>query len=52
MNYNRSKVEIPQTFRSSEPSAAVRADILPSTATVYFQDDFSWADPWSGIAKL
>ena len=31
MNYNSSKVEIPQTFRSSEPSAAVRADILPST---------------------
>lgn len=52
MNYNSSKVEIPQTFRSSEPSAAVRADILPSTATVYFQDDFSWADPWSGSALL
>lgn len=52
MNYNSSKEEIPQTFLSSESSEAVRADVVPSSSTVYFQDDFSWADPWSGSELL
>ena len=52
MNYNSSKEEIPQTFLSSESSEAVRADVVPTSATVYFQDDFSWADPWSGSELL
>lgn len=25
---------------------------MPSSSTVYFQDDFSWADPWSGSELL
>ncbi|WP_295939554.1 BACON domain-containing protein [uncultured Alistipes sp.] len=52
MNYNSSKVEVPQTFCSSSSSVAVQAPIAASTATVYFEDDFSWADPASGSTEL
>ena len=52
MNYNSSKVEIPQTFRSSEPSAAVRPISFFFDGHGLLQDDFSWADPWSGSALL
>lgn len=52
MNYDASKVEIPQTFRSSESSVAVKAEITPSAATVYCEDDFAWISPASGSALL
>lgn len=52
MNYNASKVEIPQTFRSSQSSVAVKAEIAPSAATVYCEDDFAWISPASGSTLL
>lgn len=52
MNYNSSKVELPQTYLSSASSVAVKAAITGSAASVYFQDDFSWADPAGGSALL
>lgn len=52
MNYDSGKQEIPQTYRSSESSQALQAQLVESTATVYFQDDFSWIDPTSGSALL
>lgn len=45
MNYDSGKQEIPQTCRSSESSRALQVRLAESTATVYFQDDFSWIDP-------
>lgn len=52
MNYNSSKVEIPQTYTSSATSRAVKATITPSAATVYFQDDFSWSSAASSSVEL
>ena len=52
MNYDSGKQEIPQTCRSSESSRALQVRLAESTATVYFQDDFSWIDPASGSALL
>ncbi len=42
MNYDSGKLGIPQTYDSSQSSSAVKAAITAATATVYFQDDFSW----------
>ncbi len=50
-NYDASKQET-EPIPSSEWAPAVQLPLAASSATVYFEDDFSWISPESGSALL